>query len=297
MKKVAKKGSKRMKAALAAKRWLKTLQEVREKSSVYQRIKAYKNFVSISCESDGFIIKTAENSQELLKILQLRHEIFIYEWQGRKAFHGLDVDEFDFQADHLMIIDKDSSEVVGTYRLLLSNFTDSFYSQNEFKLEEFLRWPSVKLEMGRACVHPDYRDGSTIDFLWRGLSRYIVESRTRFLFGCSSVKSIDPHKISQLFKHFQDKGSWTDDFNVRPTVDFEFPGFDMESAQAMPLAESREWVPPLLRSYLHAGAKVYGWPAYDREFSCVDVLTILDLSKLNKKFQARYLNGFDLGQS
>lgn len=282
-----------MKAALAAKRWLKMIQEAREKSSVLERIKGYKNFISVNHETDNFIIKTAENSDELLKLLQLRHEIFVYEWQGRKAFHRLDVDDFDFQADHLMIIDKASCEVVGTYRLLLSKFTDSFYSQNEFELDSFMEGPAIKLEMGRACVHPDYRDGTAIDVLWQGLSRYIVKSQTRFLFGCSSVKSIDPVKISRLFKHFEKKGNWTDEFQIRPTKKYSFPGFDMAIAEPLSPVDAREFVPPLLRTYLQAGAKVYGGPACDRDFSCIDVLTILDLTKLNKKFQARYLDVID----
>src|SRR5690606_22570614 len=122
------------------------------------------------------------NGSELLKILQLRHDIFVKEWQGRKTYHGLDVDNYDFAGDHLMIIDKSNNEVVGTYRLLCSKFTDRFYSQSEFHMDEFLRWPVVKLELGRACVHPQYRDGSTIDLLWKGLTRYIDEVEARYLF-------------------------------------------------------------------------------------------------------------------
>src|SRR5947208_12946318 len=45
---------------------------------------------------------------------------------------------------------------------------------------------------------------------------------------------------------------------------------------ALPISQKREFLPALLRSYLHAGAKVYGWPALDLDFACTDLLTILD---------------------
>ena len=36
-------------------------------------------------------------------------------------------------------------------------------------------------------------------------------------------------------------------------------------------------MPPLLGSYFKAGAKVYSPPALDRDFSCIDLLTILNM--------------------
>jgi putative hemolysin len=66
--------------------------------------------------------------------------------------------------------------------------------------------------------------------------------------------------------------------------------------ESMGVIAAKEFTPPLLRSYLNAGAKVYGWPALDREFACADLLTILDISRLNKKFQVRYLEGYEVAK-
>lgn len=278
-----------MSATVAAKRLIRTFQEVRQKKSLYQRVREYRGFVPIHYETEDFRVTTAADGPQLLKVLQLRHEVFVQEWQGRKAFHGLDVDSYDFSADHLMIVDKRIDEVVGTYRLLSSHFTLDFYSASEFELDQFLRQPSVKLEMGRACVHTSYRDGNTIDLLWKGLTQYISATKTEFLFGCSSLKSTDAKTISRLYRNLHEGGQWSDEFKIRPTWDYRYPGFLASADKPMTAAERREILPPLLRSYLHAGAQVYGWPALDRDFACTDLLTILDWKRLNPRFQARFI--------
>jgi putative hemolysin len=261
---------------------------VKEKRSVLERIREFRGKVDLYHESGDFIVRTARNGAELRKVLQLRHDIFVREWQGRETYHGLDVDNFDFSGDHLMIIDKKTDEAVGTYRLLCSRFTDRFYSQNEFHLDEFLRWPVTQLELGRACVHPRYRDGGTIDLLWKGLSRYIQHVDARYLFGCASLKSTDPLTISSVYREFRRKEVWKNDFNIRAMPKYHFRRFDPEAATPLNPREVRDLMPSLLRSYLHAGAFVFGEPALDKEFACVDIFTVLDMHLLNPKFRQRF---------
>lgn len=262
-------------------KWFKT-------KSLLQRLRGFQPNLSIYLESEEFIVKTARTPAELLEVLELRHEIFIEEWQGRSLPFGVDVDKYDFEADHLIIWSKKEQKAVGTYRLLCSRFTNRFYSQSEFKLESFLRWGFTKLELGRACVHPDYRDGSAIDLLWKGLSRYIELAEVRFLFGCSSVRISNQRDVESLMKSFFERDQWSDDFEIRPQKKYSYPCFSMESGFALSAQEVRRLVPPLLRSYFSAGAKVYGHPAFDKEFNCIDVLTVLDLHQLNPRFKQRF---------
>lgn len=270
---------------------IRTFRESRERRSLLEKIREFKPRQSIYYESEDFIVKTAEVSAELLSVLELRHEIFVRQWQGRTHFSGLDADEFDFLGDHLLIINKADNKIVGTYRVLCSHFTQEFYSQSEFILDQFLQWPSVKLELGRACIHNEYRNGNTIDLLWKGLSRYIKSTEARYLFGCASIKSVDMNILAALYKDFAQKNLWTDEYQLRPVSKYRFPqAIDIEQTQSSKLSkqELRDLIPPLLRSYFHAGAKVYGQPAWDKVFACTDLLTILDMSALNTKFKQRY---------
>eukprot|EP00831_Metopus_contortus_P025311 TRINITY_DN21848_c0_g1_i3.p1 TRINITY_DN21848_c0_g1~~TRINITY_DN21848_c0_g1_i3.p1 ORF type:complete len:129 (-),score=13.83 TRINITY_DN21848_c0_g1_i3:58-444(-) len=91
----------------------------------------------------------------------------------------------------LMIINKSDDALIGTYRLNCTKFSNNFYSATEFNIDAILELPGDKVELGRACVHPDFRNGMTIALLWKGLSEYMSASESRFFFGCSSIKSMD----------------------------------------------------------------------------------------------------------
>jgi putative hemolysin len=52
--------------------------------------------------------------------------------------------------------------------------------------------------------------------------------------------------------------------------------------------EAKGLIPPLLRSYFSAGSKVYGQPALDVEFKCIDFITILDMEQISSSYKRRY---------
>ena len=259
-------------------------------SALVQRVKTFQPRLQVDFRDDGFIVKTANSEAEFVEVLKLRHEIFIREWQGREKESGLDLEPSDFAGDHLLIIRESDNMIVGTYRLLCSKFVERFYSEDEFEMSDFLRWPSVKLELGRACIHHEFRNGITIDLLWKGLAQYILASEARYLFGCSSVKTSDARLIEALYVELHGRDQWRRDFQIAPTPKYRLDGFEFKTERSANFEgkKLREMLPPLLRSYLHAGAAVFGEPAYDREFACVDLLTILDLQSLNRRFQERF---------
>ena len=244
--------------------------------------------IIFSIESEGFIIKTAVTVDDLKLALKLRHAVFLEEGLNKRHETGLEFDTYDHRADHLMIIEKSKGFAVGTYRLIHSDFSDIFYSQGEFLLDDFLNLPGSKLELGRACTHAEYRTGRTMDLLWQGLSQYIRETNTRFLFGCSSVQSMDPKVVFSILKSLESKGGLNTDLGIEPTPKYQYDNASTHFAEAEVNPGVLRELPPLLRSYLHAGSQVYGHPALDKDFACSDLFTILDLTKLNKKFAERY---------
>jgi putative hemolysin len=267
------------------------IESIKQQSSLEGQIPAFHPRIKLELEEDGFVVKTASSPAELKQVLALRHDIFIREWQGRETENGLDLEHFDFSGDHLMIIRKSDNLVVGTYRLLCSRFVERFYSQDEFQLDEFLSRPAEKLELGRACVHPEFRNGITIDLLWKGLAKYITASGSRYLFGCTSVKSVDPRFIEQIYIELKGRDQWSQDYGILSTAKYRFDGFSFTGGTPTENSHQlRQMLPSLLRSYLHAGASVYGEPALDRDFECVDLLTILDLEHLSRRFRERFFS-------
>ena len=86
--------------------------------------------------------------------------------------NALDRDEFDPWCDHLIVRDLDTLRVVGTYRILPPHRAlelGRLYSDAEFGLARLAHLRPAAIEVGRSCVHRDYRSGGAILLLWAAL--------------------------------------------------------------------------------------------------------------------------------
>lgn len=251
------------------------------------RIKNFTAHIPILIDKKNFIVKTADSPEELLEALRLRHDVFLTELLKRRKKSGLDKDKFDKTCDHLIIIDKRINSIIGTYRLQSSLHTKKYYTATEFHMRHINRLPGNKLELGRACVHPDHRNGVTIALLWEGIVAYIEASHSSYLFGCSSIKTMDKDEIKQIYYYLKQCGHLSDDHRVRPKGKFKVPGFKRQvhrNPQLLEIIEHqlmRDKIPSLLSSYLKVGAKVCGAPALDKSFKCIDFLTLMNVEDIN----------------
>lgn len=87
----------------------------------WNRINKFQPKINLVIEFGPYILKTANSYEELIESFKLRHAVFYQEFQGKKKT-GLDFDRFDRHFDHLIIIHKDSNEIIGTYRLNCSEY-------------------------------------------------------------------------------------------------------------------------------------------------------------------------------
>ena len=256
----------------------------------YLPVKKFNPRVKLFIERDRFIIKTAENHEELAKVLRLRYEVFYRELLEKHRVYGFDIDRFDFKCDHLIIIDKKNNMLIGTYRLISSLFVNEFYSETEFDISNIITVPGVKLELGRACVHKDYRTGSSIALLWRGIAEYMKLTNTQYLFGCSSVKVTDLHEIASMYQVLARDYMAPSHFTVYPKKCFTIRCFDELKAQVHDedMLSVVEKIPPLIKSYLNMGAHICGEPALDKKFKCADFLTLFNTDSSAGKAHKKY---------
>lgn len=269
--------------------------------SIYQmrlnKVHKFKPKVEILTEVGPYILKTVSNAEELKTALKLRYEVFHREMMEKKQPTGIDVDAFDFFCDHLIIINKKTSEMIGTYRLNCSQFSENFYSTQEFDTSRILAQPGGKIELGRACIHKDFRNGFTISLLWRGIAEYMTATNSQILFGCASVKTTSPREAALMYRHFTEEGRMNPDYFAPPTLAYRMPELDLWIRYFKgPLtdaekAEVKKLLPPLCRAYLRVGAFVGGEPAWDTEFKCIDFLTILHREDLNRILWKKYKLG------
>ncbi|MEE8525274.1 MAG: GNAT family N-acyltransferase [Thermoanaerobaculia bacterium] len=229
----------------------------------------------------------ARDLEELDAILKLRFKVFNLEL-GEGLESSLetrrDRDEFDPFCHHLMVIERGSGVVVGTYRIQTSSMAASgigFYSSTLFGLSALP--PEVvddAVEVGRACIALEHRNTQVLFLLWKGLARYMAASQRRYLFGCCSLTSQDPELGKTVMRFLELRGHLHPELRIRPQPGFECYPRDFEP---VPEPDPRLKLPKLFRIYLRHGAKVCGPPAIDREFKTIDYLVIFDVAAMQDR--------------
>lgn len=268
--------------ARAPLRALKTLRPLFFRRPAKVPLHKFRQKIALNESTENFLLKTAENPFELRQALKLRHEVFYKELQNKETADHLDVDDLDLVCDHLLIIDKQSGRVVGTYRLISSLFSSRFYSEGEFEIQEILRQPGNKLELGRACIHQDFRNGAIINLLWKGICQYVKQTDAKYIFGCASVQTTDTAVAGRLFAQLRAQGLSPSEYNVRPTEAYR------ADIPALASLDTGDELPALVKSYILAGAKFYGEPALDQDFECFDFFMMLKTEEMSRLFRRRY---------
>ena len=154
-------------------------------------------------QDNGMELRLAEGRADMIEAFRLRYDVFKTELglgMDHSPASGLDQDVFDGCCDHLLVIDKTSDSLVGTYRLLPFDRVPSFgyYSETEFHLDNVMRSGLRILELGRSCVALEYRNGNVIRLLFRGIAEYLRRCGANALMGCASVYGVDGGDLSAI---------------------------------------------------------------------------------------------------
>ncbi|MGH6841116.1 MAG: GNAT family N-acetyltransferase, partial [Methylocella sp.] len=246
----------------------------------------------------------ATTSREIRKAQRLRFKIFYEEGQATPrqtaALTRRDICPFDKICDHLLVIDKDhrnrfgriKPKIVGVYRLLRGDTAarhQGFYSATEFDIAPLLARHQGKrfLELGRSCVHAQYRSKRVIELLWRGLWVYAKHHQIDALIGCASLHGVDPRALALPLSFLHRHALADEEWRVRPLA---ARGVEMAimDAAAIDARKGVAALPPLLKAYLRAGAKFGDGAVIDAEFGTTDVFTILPLGDLDVRYQNYY---------
>jgi len=234
----------------------------------------------------SYVTSIASTQEEIRAAQRLRYQVFAEEKGAvlHTQLPGHDIDEFDAYVDHLIVTERTTGEVVGTYRLLPPGRSARLYSDGEFDLAALDGLRGSLVETGRACVHPDHRDGTVINLMWSGLARYVLLSGHRYLAGCASVPLDDGGRCAiNALRLGSTKYACPPEFRVHPRDPWTPPRL----LPAEPPSPSL--LPPLLRGYLRVGAWMCGAPAHDRDFGDADFFVLLDLDRMNERYRRYYL--------
>lgn len=231
-----------------------------------------------------YLVRFARTRRELDAVLKLRFEVFnleLGEGLVSSFLTGRDLDEFDKTCHHLIVMEVEQNEIIGTYRMQTSDMAragNGFYTAGEFDLSSFpLNVLANGVELGRACIAQSHRNTQVLFLLWKGLAAYVVHNRKRYLFGCCSLTSQDACEGQRGMSWLRAHG------HLHPHLFAPIqPGFECEADDLSVNDTEGVYIPRLFRTYLRYGAKVCSPPAIDRQFKTIDFLVLFDVAEMDE---------------
>lgn len=234
-------------------------------------------------------VRWAADEADLRAAQRLRHQVFAEELGAIMAPPpgtppGHDADLFDPFCEHLLAIAGD--QVVGTYRVLTADAArraGCFYLETEFDLFRLRSQRSGLVELGRACVHPDWRRGGTMLALWGGLFGFMDRNRFAAVIGAASVGARDGGGAAlALWARLAREHLAPPELHALPRR--RLPAD--EPATAGELA-----TPALIQGYLRCGGRLIGEPAWDPAFQVADLPMMLRMRDLPAAYSRHFAHG------
>ncbi|MEW2913669.1 GNAT family N-acyltransferase [Leisingera sp. JC11] len=242
-----------------------------------------------------FSVKIAETEHELRAAQALRYDVFVRELGGGGELidheAGLECDRFDPFFDHMLVTDEVKGMVVGVYRLLRDDQAakaGQFYSEDEYDLSVLKTSGRRLLELGRSCLHADYRGGMAMFHLWSGLADYVERHGIEVLFGVASFHGTDPLELANPLAMLHHNHLAPPDLRVRSKT---FQSMDLVGADDLDRKRAMVETPALIKAYLRLGGFVGEGAYIDHAFNTTDVCLILDTARMNERQRKIYAGG------
>lgn len=268
-------------------------------------------------ESNDLAVYYAQASQIpnlLTEIGRLREIAFRDTGEG--TGRALDLDDFDTYYLHLLIWSRTQREVVGAYRLgltdmiLKSHGLKGLYTNTLFHYSlQFLAQISPAIELGRSFVRPEYqREYAPLLMLWRGLGQFVMRHpKYHIFFGPVSISNAYTGMSRELLVQFlrmqyhlpelaplikaknpprrRKIAPWKTDELSRLIRDL-----DELSTVIQDIETDQKGVPILLKQYLKFGARVLAFNVDPDFANVIDALVLVDLAQTDPKILRRYVD-------
>jgi putative hemolysin len=235
--------------------------------------------------------------EDLAASQALRYEVFFEEMGApitpEFAAVKRDFDQFDDVCDHLLVVEHlpgGGYKVVGTYRLLRRQPMQKigrFYSAGEYDISPIMQYPGEILEVGRSCVHPDYRNRAVMQLLWRGIGAYVTKFDIEIMFGCASFHGTDPkqHAMALSYLHH---------YHLAPkdlcpvALKERYVEMNLMPKEAVDVKLAFGALPALIKGYLRLNGYIGSGAVVDMEYNTTDVSIVVKTDRVTDKYAQRY---------
>jgi len=267
-------------------------------------------------EKGDLAVYIAESSQipnVLNEIGRLREITFreVQEGTGR----AIDLDQFDTYYLHLFLWNQQQRELVGAYRLgltdqILKHYGPAgLYTNQLFRYKpEFLGRLNNSIEVGRSFIRSEYQKKfSSLKLIWRGIGEYVSQNpQYHVLFGTVSISKgyqklsrnliirfLKTNKFDLLLSRFV---SPRNPFRSRPIrginqdiLKSSFQDIDDISLLISEIEKDGKGIPILLRHYLKLNGHLISFNVDKAFSSVVDGLLLVDLTQTDAKLLKRLM--------
>ena len=252
----------------------------------------------MQADDPHFSLRLATSEADLRAAQRLRYEVFIAELGGDGPLVDhvarLERDAFDPLFDHLILADDrraPGDHVVGVYRMLPGDRAAAmgrFYCDDEYDLSALRSCGRKLLELGRSCVHRDYRGSAAMFHLWTGLAEYVLERDIEILFGVASFHGTDTTGLQQPLAYLHHYHLAPPPLRVRAKAS-HFQRMDLLTPDQIDRRTAVLALPPLVKAYLRLGGVVGEGAFIDTAFNTVDVCLLMDADRMSERHRAYYI--------
>ncbi len=233
----------------------------------------------------SYVVALAQHEDEIRESQRLRFKVFAQEMGAtlKSAADELDYDRFDQYCKHLIVRDRETGEVIASTRVLLdvdARRAGGYYSEGEFDMQPLIARCGPLMEIGRTCVHANYRRGAAIAVLWSGLAKCFELREYSRMIGCASIPMQDGG--TEALSAFQ----WLVQHNLVINSFGVMPRLPLPAIAGMPPAPM---LPPLIKAYVRLGARICGTPCWDPDFNSADLLVVLDPQEIRSRYARHFL--------
>lgn len=220
-----------------------------------------------------------DDLKQLKEVQQFRAKQFADQF-GISFEQGLDQDLYDFDCEHAVVREKWSGEIVAYTRLKLFQGDElaQSYSAQEFEVVPHLGHLANIVEVGRTCVHPQFRSGKALSMLWLNLvPKVLWGMRAKALIGCVSVR-LEDNLARAYYTH-----QYLQNLAAHQTIDIVAKQA-FEPVRPTHSFAQDERIPKLFDAYLSMQAQLSKQAYYDKDFNCLDYFVFLEVNQVAKSF-------------
>ncbi len=257
----------------------------------------------------AYEVRIANSEEELLKAQKLRYEYLIKEYSpddgacndganptdSNAASLGIDCDEFDKYCSHLIVINHElpkDEQIIATYRMMRNKYKEMvgrWYSSSEFNLDNLASIEDQTIELGRATVHVDHRNNTTLKMLWYGIGAFIQKYNLRYMIGTASFKGDDVSKYASELSFLKHFCAMPEEY-MAYAISKDAAEIDAIDKDSIDQKKAIMDLPPIIKGYLRTGGCSFSTTAFiDRPFGCIDVLVFFDAEKTSDKYAQQFL--------